>query len=155
LPLRQLQISSYFTSVSAMYQVCRSCLRAIASKRLVYHSVIYPISIQAIVSPARWSSTAPATRTPKRPSPYRLIPISTFLADFAPLHVQGWRLETLPDASPTQEKESGMAQLQDRRLVRRYDFEQGKDGWRRLMSFTQKVGEAIETEDVSQVSSLG
>jgi hypothetical protein len=42
-----------------------------------------------------------------------------------------------------------MAQLQDRRLVRRYDFEQGKDGWRKLMAFTQSVGEVVEKEDVS------
>jgi hypothetical protein len=41
-----------------------------------------------------------------------------------------------------------MAQLQDRRLVRRYDFEQGKDGWRKLMAFTQNVGEVVEKEDV-------
>jgi hypothetical protein len=42
-----------------------------------------------------------------------------------------------------------MAQLQDRRLVRRYDFEQGKDGWKKLMAFTQSVGEVVEKEDVS------
>ena len=42
-----------------------------------------------------------------------------------------------------------MAQLQDRRLVRRYDFEQGKDGWRKLMAFTHTLGEVVEKEDVS------
>jgi hypothetical protein len=41
-----------------------------------------------------------------------------------------------------------MAQLQDRRLVRRYDFEQGKDGWRKLMIFTQNMGKMVEKEDV-------
>ena len=72
-----------------------------------------------------------------------------FLADFAPLHVKGWRLELLPGirSTPTTEVE-GMAQLQDRRLVRRYDFEQGKEGWRRLMAFTHSLGEAVEKEDV-------
>lgn len=44
-----------------------------------------------------------------------------------------------------------MAQLQDRRLVRRYDFEQGKDGWRKLMGLTQNVGEVVEKEDVSPI----
>jgi hypothetical protein len=43
-----------------------------------------------------------------------------------------------------------MVELQDRRLVRRYDFEQGKEGWRRLMAFSQKAGEVIEAEDVSR-----
>jgi hypothetical protein len=46
-----------------------------------------------------------------------------------------------------------MAQLQDRRLVRRYDFEQGKAGWRKLMAFTQKVGQVVEKEDVSCLQS--
>jgi hypothetical protein len=93
---------------------------------------------------------ASSSTTPKRPSPYRLIPLPTFLADFAPLHVKGWRLELLPGLRPKQApQDDGMAQLQDRRLVRRYDFEQGKDGWRKLMAFTQSVGEVVEKEDVS------
>lgn len=91
-----------------------------------------------------------SSSTPKRPSPYRLIPLPTFLADFAPLHVKGWRLELLPSIRPNQApQDDGMAQLQDRRLARRYDFEQGKDGWRKLMTFTQSVGEVVEKEDVS------
>jgi len=96
---------------------------------------------------ARQSSSS---TTPKRPSPYRLIPLPTFLADFAPLHVNGWRLELLPGVRPNQPpQDDGMAQLQDRRLVRRYDFEQGKDGWRKLMAFTHTLGEVVEKEDVS------
>jgi hypothetical protein len=90
-----------------------------------------------------------ASPTPKRPSPYRLIPLPTFLADFAPLHVKGWRLELLPGLNPGHRpQDEGMAQLQDRRLVRRYDFEQGKDGWRKLMGFTQTIGDVVEKEDV-------
>jgi hypothetical protein len=103
--------------------------------------------VRAVPILTRQSSSSP---TPKRPSPYRLIPLPTFLADFAPLHVKGWRLELLPGTRPNQSPEDdGMAQLQDRRLVRRYDFEQGKDGWRKLMAFTQSVGEVVEKEDVS------
>lgn len=87
--------------------------------------------------------------TPKRPSPYRLISLPTFLADFAPLHVKGWRLEPLPGLLPNQKPQAeGMAQLQDRRLVRRYDFEQGKDGWRKLIGFVQSAGEVVDKEDV-------
>jgi hypothetical protein len=109
-----------------------------------------PISRPLVSSVGRASSSS---SIPKRPSPYRLIPISTFLADFAPLHVEGWRLEILADIPPAQaekSKEGGMVELQDRRLVRRYDFEQGKEGWRRLMAFSQKAGEVIEAEDVSR-----
>jgi hypothetical protein len=91
-----------------------------------------------------------SSSTPKRPSPYRLIPLPTFLADFAFLHVKGWRLELLPGIRPNQTpQDDGMAQLQDRRLVRRYDFEQGKDGWMKLMAFTHTLGEVVEEEDVS------
>lgn len=100
----------------------------------------------------RQSSSSPI---PKKPSPYRLIPLPTFLADFAPLHVTGWRLELLPNISLNKTpQDEGMAQLQDRRLVRRYDFEQGKDGWRRLMAFIQKLGEVVEKEDVHPILRL-
>jgi len=103
----------------------------------------------AITSTRLLDHTSP---TPKRPSPYRLIPLSTFLADFAPLHVKGWRLEPLPGLLPNQkQQDQGMAQLQDRRLVRRYDFEQGKDGWRRLIGFAQTAGEVVEKEDVGLI----
>jgi hypothetical protein len=98
-----------------------------------------------------------SSTTAKRPSPYRLIPLPTFLADFAPLHVKGWRLELLPRLPPNQiPQDEGMAQLQDRRLVRRYDFEQGKDGWRKLMAFTHTLGGVVEKEDVSPfISDIG
>lgn len=95
----------------------------------------------------RLSDSASPSR--KRPSPYRLIPLPTFLADFAPLHVKGWRLEPLPGLLPNQKQQAeGMAQLQDRRLIRRYDFEQGKDGWRKLIGFVQTAGGIVEKEDV-------
>jgi hypothetical protein len=59
-------------------------------------------------------------------------------------------LELLPRVRLNQApQDEGMAQLQDRRLVRRYDFEQGKDGWRKLMAFTHTLGEVVEKEDVS------
>ena len=94
----------------------------------------------------------PTSPSPKRPSPYRLIPLPTFLADFAPLHVRDWRLEPLPGLLPNQkQQDEGMARLQDRRLVRRYDFEQGKDGWRKLIGFVQTAGEVVEKEDVGLI----
>ena len=113
------------------------------------HSSIYATTAHTGRRTSLLHRQSSSTATPKRPSPYRLIPLPTFLADFAPLHVKGWRLELLPGirSTPTTEVE-GMAQLQDRRLVRRYDFEQGKEGWRRLMAFTHSLGEAVEKEDV-------
>lgn len=90
------------------------------------------------------------TSTPKKPSPYRLIPVSTFLADFAPLHVKGWRLDNLPHVRhATKPKEGGMVELQDRHLTRRYDFELGKEGWRDTLRFMGLIGSVIEEEDVS------
>jgi hypothetical protein len=129
-----------------------------ATSRLVRHAGSLDVALSA-GGPSRIPISRPipirsrlssSSATPKRPSPYRLIPLPTFLADFAPLHVKGWRLELLPGVRPKQTpQDDGMAQLQDRRLVRRYDFEQGKDGWRKLMAFTQSVGEVVEKEDVS------
>jgi len=108
----------------------------------------YRVSISRRIPVLTRRSTS--SSTPKRPSPYRLIPLPAFLADFAPLHVKGWRLELLPGTRPNRApQDDGMAQLQDRRLVRRYDFEQGKDGWRKLMAFTHTLGEVVEKEDVS------
>jgi hypothetical protein len=114
--------------------------------RPVSHTTHLPCRSITFTSTRLWSSASP---TPKRPSPYRLIPLPTFLADFAPLHVKGWCLELLPGLHPDQRpQDEGMAQLQDRRLVRRYDFEQGKDGWRKLIGFTQTIGDVVEKEDV-------
>jgi hypothetical protein len=98
------------------------------------------------------STSTPSTTSPalKKPSPYRLIPVSTFLADFAPLHVKGWRLDNLPHVRhATQPKEGGMVELQDRHLTRRYDFQIGPEGWRDTLRFIAIIGEAIEVEDVS------
>lgn len=46
-----------------------------------------------------------------------------------------------------------MADLQDRRLVRMWEFGEGKDGWRGLMRFAQTVGQIVEEEDVSGLKS--
>ncbi|GFZ45258.1 hypothetical protein JCM24511_02984 [Saitozyma sp. JCM 24511] len=105
---------------------------------------------------------APTPPKPRRPSPYRLLPPHTFLAHFAPLHVAGWRLDLLPSivqlsegrsgnngdgAELRREVQEGMADLQDRRLVRMWEFGEGKDGWRGLMRFAQTVGQIVEEED--------
>jgi hypothetical protein len=47
------------------------------------------------------------------------------------------------------EVQEGMADLQDRRLVRMWEFGEGKDGWSGLMRFAQTVGQIVEEEDVS------
>lgn len=94
---------------------------------------------------------------PRRPSPYRLIPPHTFLAEFAPLHVAGWRLDHLPDAAGAGDGGShngavaeGMADLQDRRLVRLYEFELGKRGWCDIRRLVDQLGEVVEKHDVSE-----
>lgn len=135
-------------SMTALSRPCTSLAKHVGSRSAIRSSGCYwrgAVSRQAGHSYRQSSSIA----TPKRLSPYRLIPLPTFLADFAPLHVKGWRLEVLPGicSSPTLQDE-GMAQLQDRRLVRRYDFEHGKDGWRSLMAFTENAGNVVEKEDV-------
>jgi hypothetical protein len=110
---------------------------------------------EAGVSSRALTSTAPdSPARPKRPSPYRLIPPHTFLADFAPLHVAGWRLDQLlpsiqPSVNPGRASiEDGMADLQDRRLIRLYEFEMGKNGWNDLMGFMSRVGEMVAEQDV-------
>jgi hypothetical protein len=47
-----------------------------------------------------------------------------------------------------------MADLQDRRLVRMWEFGEGKDGWRGLMRFAQTVGQIVEEEDVSDLEAV-
>jgi hypothetical protein len=89
-----------------------------------------------------------STSTPKRPSPYRLLTPTTFLSSFAPLHVQGWRLQTLDGAGDQSEISESRSDLQDRRLVRVYEFSSGKEGWRSLMRFSQRVMETVERQDV-------
>ena len=155
----QCQLSSrlhtiYSTSYKMLNRVCRTC----ASTSRLSRVYILPNNLDR--GPFRYnsttstsSSTSTSTSAPtstKRPSPYRLIPVSTFLADFAPLHVKGWRLDNLPHlrhaSSP---KEGGMVELQDRHLTRRYDFGLGREGWGEAMRFVQSIGEAIAIEDVS------
>jgi hypothetical protein len=144
------------------------------------------------------SETASSTATPRKPSPYRLLPPHLFLSQFAPLHVEGWRLDSLPainidnkssaiegdngvsghdiashsnSAQATlkgahgaypQSPQSGIreggvsettADLQDRRLVRLFEFSRNQEGWRDLGSFISRVSEVVEEEDVSDASS--
>jgi hypothetical protein len=47
------------------------------------------------------------------------------------------------------EVEEGMGDLQDRRLVRVWEFGEGKEGWRDILEFVRKAGQIIEEEDVS------
>lgn len=151
-------------TMTILTRVCRSC--AIASRQVVARPNRAPHGL--VGQARRFNSTAPpSTSTPSptpspnpspRPSPYRLIPVSKFLADFAPLHIKGWRLDNLPHPHShlrhtSQPKEGGMVELQDRHLTRRYDFELGPGGWRALMEFMQTIGQAVEAEDVSLASS--
>ncbi|WWC62596.1 uncharacterized protein I303_105193 [Kwoniella dejecticola CBS 10117] len=57
----------------------------------------------------------PTPRPPKRPSPYRLLQPHAFLSDFAPLHISGWRLDTLPSSSWNQDryKDQGQGKEED------------------------------------------
>lgn len=104
------------------------------------------------------TSPPPPNRKPKKLSPYRLIPPHTFLAEFAPLHVAGWRLDHLPSNSVTARTtersavEEGMADLQDRRLVRLYEFEMSKEGWEDCMKYVKKIGDIVAKEDVSTLT---
>ena len=99
-------------------------------------------------------SETQATR-PKRPSPYRLLERAAFLSASTNLHAAGWRIVPLNqssvDESGSQADESG---LQDRKLVRAYDFTSGKDGWRDVLKFVNKAGEVIEAEDVRSIPPL-
>lgn len=95
----------------------------------------------------------------RRPSPYRLLQPHAFLAEFAPLHVNGWRVDALENAEKlleadrveevldgAQAMEKG--DLQGRRLVRVFELGEGKEGWRRLIKFVGQVGQVIEDQDV-------
>jgi hypothetical protein len=100
----------------------------------------------------------------RRPSPYRLIPTRTFLAQFAPLHVAGWRLEKLPSiaaaaslpgrkgAAPKVE-ETG--DLQDYCLTRAFSYEQTREGWEGAMRLVQRLVEVVADEDVSGLGLVG
>ncbi|ODN95271.1 hypothetical protein L198_04661 [Cryptococcus wingfieldii CBS 7118] len=103
--------------------------------------------------PVRFLSSAPQAR---RPSPYRLLQPQAFFAAFAPLHVRGWRLESLK--SGTQLSEEGnlddtieaqlyKGDLQGRRLVRVFEMGEGKEGWRRVGEFLRMAGTAVEEQD--------
>ena len=79
-------------------------------------------------------STTPSlsSAAPKKPSPYRLFTPTTFLASFADLHVAGWRLLPLSKASLSSEISQATGDLQDRRLVKVYEFQadQAERSWR-------------------------
>ncbi|KAK1925696.1 hypothetical protein DB88DRAFT_509352 [Papiliotrema laurentii] len=109
-------------------------------------------SSPVVESPARryLSNTPEMTdpRRPKRPSPYRLVTPTSFLSSFAPLHVSGWRLASLPGkTSATDSISESTGDLQDRRLVRVYEFASGKEGWRALMGFSSRIMQEIESQD--------
>ncbi|KGB74805.1 hypothetical protein I307_01064 [Cryptococcus deuterogattii 99/473] len=94
----------------------------------------------------------------RRPSPYRLLQPHAFLAEFAPLHVNGWRVDALEDAEKLLEADRveevldgaqamQKGDLQGRRLVRVFELGEGKEGWRRLIKFVGQVGQVIEDQD--------
>lgn len=70
----------------------------------------------------------------------------------------GWRLDHLPSNSVTARTtersavEEGMADLQDRRLVRLYEFEMSKEGWEDCMKYVKKIGDIVAKEDVSTLT---
>ncbi|WWD04907.1 hypothetical protein V865_002978 [Kwoniella europaea PYCC6329] len=92
---------------------------------------------------------------PKRPSPYRLLQPHTFLSQFAPLHISGWRLDSIaqqerlinPLSAVDEALDVEGGDLQDRRLVRAFMMGEGKVGWKDAISFAQRAGEIIEEED--------
>jgi hypothetical protein len=152
---------------------CRRCQMRCISDELctmnrtlgrAFKSSMSPRSTRSLIAVNRYTlnssyRSVTSTAKPRRPSPYRLIPPHTFLASFAPLHVAGWRLVPIapePDATKIVRGavEEGMADLQDRRLVRLYEFELGKQGWGDLMRFMRQVGEVVAVQDVSIASHL-
>lgn len=110
--------------------------------------------------PTSQAQPIPAKK-PKRPSPYRLLSPLSFLSAFAPLHVQGWRLQHLPShypsqsPSPTSGDNAGISiehgDLQDRRLVRAIGFEEYSE----LLSFVAQLGKIIQAQDVCQALTMG
>ncbi|WRT67739.1 uncharacterized protein IL334_004711 [Kwoniella shivajii] len=114
---------------------------------------------QRVFSTSSTTFSDSSANPPRHPSPYRLVQPHTFLSQFAPLHIAGWRLDSIVAqerlinplstidevSSSADEKEGG--DLQDRRLVRAFSMGEGKDGWKDTMNFVQKSGEIIDTED--------
>jgi len=120
-----------------------------------------PVVAQRAISGLASSSQPVETSKPRKPSPYRLLSPESFISDFAPLHVAGWRLDQLPytpTRTSTEEAASdqaenvnttkGQSSLQGRRLVRMYEFPRGKEGWTKLMQTLSEAGTIIEQEDV-------
>nr|XP_031864173.1 uncharacterized protein CI109_000085 [Kwoniella shandongensis]KAA5531245.1 hypothetical protein CI109_000085 [Kwoniella shandongensis] len=143
--------SRYVSSTRTTSRVTRSSTPLSIQRRRTTSSINYRPA-----APSSTSNTPP--KPPRRPSPYRLLQPHAFLADFAPLHVKGWRLDALEPqerlVNPTGHVDEGLsadkaegADLQSRRLVRVYEFGDGKEGWRDLLRFVAKTGEVIEEED--------
>ena len=105
----------------------------------------------------RHQSTTPplparnAQPIPTRLSPYRLLQTHHFLQTSAPLLDAGWRLESTTPP-PAQRLDTGpveRADLKDRRLLRVYPFNPGRQGYEHALSFVAEVGELIQRLDVS------
>ncbi|WVQ65741.1 uncharacterized protein L199_003919 [Kwoniella botswanensis] len=145
-------------------QLCRSCVRHLTRARRVSPaastssivSTPHSSSFNAIRSYASSFSEQPSNPSPpKRPSPYRLLQPHKFLSQFAPLHISGWRLDSIaqqerlinPLLAVDEALDVEGGDLQDRRLVRVFTMGDGKEGWKDAMSFVQKAGEIIEEED--------
>lgn len=65
----------------------------------------------------------------------------------------GWRLATLIPQTDSLPSNVGVfeegSDLQGRRLVRMYEFPRGKDGWRGMSKFMNRIVDIVEEEDVS------
>ena len=100
-------------------------------------------------------SSKPSADFPTKPriSPYRLVPAQTFISEFAPLHTQGWRLSSLENGMQSSERPTvgGGGDLQDHELVRTYEFEMTKEGWKRAIQLVMRVGEVVDKHDVSEL----
>jgi hypothetical protein len=116
--------------------------------RLVIYRLAYPRNLLSNANIIH--SQADIART-KRTSPYRLLSPLSFLSSFAPLHTQGWRLipinETRPGISISADDiraENG--DLQDRRLIRVWGFEQ----YGEALGFLSRIGLIAQEQDVSR-----
>ncbi|KAK6908152.1 hypothetical protein L486_07529 [Kwoniella mangroviensis CBS 10435] len=144
--------------------LCRSCLRNLAlAPRISPTASTSPVAstprpgnFNAIRSYSSSSSEQPSSPgPPKRPSPYRLLQSHTFLSQFAPLHISGWRLDSIaqqdrlinPLSAVDEALDLEGGDLQDRRLVRAFMMGEGKVGWKDAMIFVQRAGQIIEEED--------
>ncbi|WWC70788.1 uncharacterized protein I206_104740 [Kwoniella pini CBS 10737] len=149
--------------LNSSVRLCKCCTKVFAQKPATFISHLPAIRSTPLSSLGptstnrnlRFSSSSSAS--PKRPSPYRLIQPHSFLSEFAPLHISGWRLDSVVeqnrlinpisniDDAPRGGSEGG--DLQDRRLIRVFLMGDGKEGWRDTMKFVAQVGKIVEQED--------